>query len=346
MSIFHRMNLVFQEKANAALDKAEDPGQALDLSYEKMLEQLQKVRRSIADVLTGEKRLELQRDSLQAQMDKLQQQARAALQANQEDTARTALSRAQIIKTQIEGMGPQIAQLKQQEQQLEVTGEKLRARIEAFRAQKETLKAQAGAAKASSQAMEGVTGLSEQMADVTLLMDRAQDKVARLQARAAAVGELADTGALDALSITAGDDIDARLGAAALDSGVDAQLAAMKQEMGLPGGAPAPALGAGGGGDATFVVRIAGEDQYRLPASSRSALDDLDADLLRAVDGNDADAFTRDTKRLVDLVHALGTKLPHEDLSKSDVIVPGTDMTLEDAKKIVDAVAGAAPTAG
>jgi len=338
MSIFHRMNLVFQEKANAALDKAEDPAQALDLSYEKMLEQLQKVRRAVADVLTGEKRLELQRDNLQQQYDKLQGQARAALQAGQEDTARTALSRATVIQGQVANLGPQITQLKQQEQQLQVTGEKLRARIEAFRAQKETLKAQAGAAKASTQAMEGVTGLSEQMADVTLLMDRATDKVARLQARAAAVGELADSGALDTLSLS-GDDIDARLAGATLSSDVDAQLAAMKQQMGIaaPAGADAPAAG--------IVVRIAGEDQYRLPQSAKYALDELDADLLRAVDAGDADAFARDVRRLVDLVHALGAKLPHDDLSKSDLIVPGTDMTLEDAKKIVDAVSGA-PAAG
>lgn len=342
MSIFRRMSLVFQEKANAALDKAEDPAQALDLSYEKMLEQLQKVRRSIADVLTGEKRLELQRDSLQGQLDKLQQQARTALQAGQEDTARTALSRAQLIRTQVDGLAPQIDQLKQQEQQLQVTGEKLRARIEAFRAQKETLKAQAGAAKASTQAMEGVTGLSEQMADVTLLMDRAQDKVARLQARAAAVGQLADSGALDTLSLS-GDDLDIRLSQATLESGVDAQLAAMKQEMGLgaPAGEAAPKLG----GDTGFVVRIAGEDQYRLPTSSRAALDEIDAAMLRAVQAGDAEAFGRETRRLVDLVHALGSKLAHDDLSKSDVIVPGTDMTLEDAKKIVASVEGT-PAAG
>jgi len=340
MSIFHRMNLVFQEKANAALDKAEDPAQALDLSYEKMLEQLQKVRRAVADVLTGEKRLELQRDNLQQQYEKLQGQARAALQAGQEDTARTALSRAAVIQGQVANLGPQITQLKQQEQQLQVTGEKLRARIEAFRAQKETLKAQAGAAKASSQAMEGVTGLSEQMADVTLLMDRATDKVARLQARAAAVGELADSGALDTLSLS-GDDIDARLAGATLSSDVDAQLAAMKQQMGIaaPGASDAAAAPTG------IVVRIAGEDQYRLPVSAKAALDELDADLLRAVTAGDADAFARDVRRLVDLVHALGTKLPHDDLSKSDLIVPGTDMTLDDAKKIVDAVSGA-PAAG
>ena len=60
MSVFQRMSSVFQQKVNSALDKAEDPQQALDFSYEKQLEALQQVRRNVADVLTSEKRLELQ----------------------------------------------------------------------------------------------------------------------------------------------------------------------------------------------------------------------------------------------------------------------------------------------
>ncbi|MHB1734654.1 MAG: PspA/IM30 family protein [Ferrimicrobium acidiphilum] len=87
MSMFKRVSQVFQQKSNALLDKVEDPTQAIDLSYEKMQENLQQVRRSIADVLTSQKRLEAQRAQLQAQYDKLQGQARQALQQGQEDVA-------------------------------------------------------------------------------------------------------------------------------------------------------------------------------------------------------------------------------------------------------------------
>ena len=80
MSVFRRLSMVFQQKANRVLDKAENPAEALDLSYEKMLENLQRVRRSIADVLTSQKRLEAQRDILQQQHDTLQGHARLALQ--------------------------------------------------------------------------------------------------------------------------------------------------------------------------------------------------------------------------------------------------------------------------
>src|SRR4029077_19264947 len=104
MSLFRRLSMVFQQKANRVLDKAENPAEALDLSYEKMLENLQKVRRSIADVLTSQKRLEAQRDTLRQQQDSLQGQPRLALQRGQEDVARTALTRAQLVKGQIDGL--------------------------------------------------------------------------------------------------------------------------------------------------------------------------------------------------------------------------------------------------
>lgn len=331
MSMFKRLSLVFQQKANAALDKAENPAQALDLSYQKMLEQLNQVRRSIADVLTAQKRMEGQRNALQAQYEKLQSQARQALSQGQEDLARTALTRAQTISAQVEGMGPQIEQLKSQEQQLEVTGQKLAARVEAFRAQRDTMKAQYTAAKASTAAVEGITGLSEQMADVSLMIDRAQDKIQGVQARAAAVGELADSGVLDdTLAIgTGGDDIDRQLRALGSSTAVDDQLAAMKAE--LAGAKPVGGeIGAG-----SIVVRVAGEGQYLLPAAVRPALDGLDQAMVRAVTSEDAAGFASCTSQLLKLVHDNGSKVDAGDLRTSDLIVPAADMTLDDAKALL-----------
>lgn len=242
MSVFRRFSLVFQQKANAALDRVEDPNEALDLSYQKLLEQYQQVRRAVADVLTSQKRLEGQQSALKAQYDKLQGQARQALSQGQEDLARTALQRAEVVKRQGEALVPQISQLQNQEGQLELTAQKLQAQVEAFRTQRETMKAQYTAAKASTKAVEGISGISEQMADVTLMLDRAKDKVADMQARSAAVGELADTGFLDNLALgTGGDDIDAQLRRGGGDD-TDLQLAAMKAELGLaPGGGGATA---------------------------------------------------------------------------------------------------------
>ena len=53
MSIFQRIATIFGAKANKALDKAENPNETLDYSYQKQLELLQKVRRGVADVATS-----------------------------------------------------------------------------------------------------------------------------------------------------------------------------------------------------------------------------------------------------------------------------------------------------
>jgi len=90
MGFFSRLATLFRIRANAALDRAEDPGQVMDYSYTKQLEQLQQLRRSIAEVVTNEKRLDLLQSQVQQQINKLDQQAMQALQANREDLARMA----------------------------------------------------------------------------------------------------------------------------------------------------------------------------------------------------------------------------------------------------------------
>ena len=70
--VFKRMGSIFQAKTNKMLDKVEDPRETLDLSYEKQLENLTKVRKAVADVATARKRIELQATEIQKQADKLQ----------------------------------------------------------------------------------------------------------------------------------------------------------------------------------------------------------------------------------------------------------------------------------
>ncbi|HEX3630404.1 MAG TPA: PspA/IM30 family protein [Candidatus Dormibacteraeota bacterium] len=327
MSVFQRMNDVIQQKVNSVLDKAEDPNQALDLSYQKQLEALQQVRRGVADVLTSEKRLELQRNELQQSQSKLQAQAREALQQGREDLARLALTRAQAAQEQLDGLQQQIAQLTAQEQKLEDTAAKLQAKVEAFRTQRETMKAQYTAAKASTQVGESVTGLSEHMADVNLMLDRAREKTSQMQARAAAVDQLMDSGALDTIGPGSQDDIDRQLKVHVVDDAVDQQLAAMKRQL---GGGSAGQLSAG-----TIVVRIQGEDQYRLQQNDRAKLDQFDADLLAAIKAGDEPRFKGTLTTLLSWVRGAGQKLANDDLSTSDVVLPSSDMSLTEAQDLM-----------
>ena len=139
--IFQRAHDIVQAKANKALDAAEKPDEMLDLSYEKMLEQLTQVRRALVDIAASKKRLELQEEQLQHSVDHLQDQAKQALQANREDLAKEALARKATAQQQIDEMEPQHQQLVEEEQKLTQTLNVLQKRVNDFRTQKETLKA-------------------------------------------------------------------------------------------------------------------------------------------------------------------------------------------------------------
>lgn len=246
MSVMKRLSGIVQAKANKALDRAENPADMLDLTYEKQLDNLQKVRRALADVATAKKRLELQASELQSQADKLQAQAKQALAQNQEDLAREALTRRAAIGEQLESLGTQHQQVDAQVQQLTQTQQRLSAQIESFRTKKETMKATYQASKAEAGIGEAVSGISESMTDAGMTMQRAQDKIAQMQARAGAVDELVSSGALPDMTGTQGDDIDRQLNAASAQSEVDAQLAAMKAELsGSDQGALPASSGAG-----------------------------------------------------------------------------------------------------
>lgn len=239
---FSRIRDIFRSKANKALDKMEDPRDTLDLSYEKQLEQLQKVRRGVADVATARKRIELQAQGLQKQADKLQGQAKAALAQGNEDLAREALSRRAALGEQLADLKTQHDQISEQEQKLVATSQELQTRIERFRTQKETLKASYTAAEAQTKVGEAVSGISTSMGSAGATMQRAQDKIASMQARAGALDELLASGALDDLT-TPVDDIQKQLDMVSNSSQVDNELAALKAELGTGDGAgPTAAL--------------------------------------------------------------------------------------------------------
>jgi phage shock protein A len=230
--LMSRFTTLFKVKANKALDRAEDPGETLDYSYTKQLEMLQKVKRGVADVVTSKKRLQLQTAKLEESIVKLDGQARQALAANREDLARTALERKSLIQGQLQGMDVQITQLEQQQQSLIDQERRLSAKVESFRTQKEVVKAQYSAAEAQVRIGEATTGLGEEMSDVGLALSRAQDKTEQMQARAAAVTELVDTGAIDDLTAPAGSDLDQQIAALTSGNQVDAELAKMKASLG------------------------------------------------------------------------------------------------------------------
>ena len=255
MSVTKRLALLFRVKANKALDRAEDPREVLDYSYQRQTEMLAQVRRGLADVATSRKRLELQGRQLQQSAQRLSDQASQALQQGQEDLAREALTRRAAVVAQIEELAPQHDALKAEEDKLTVAQQRLSAKVEAFRTRKETIKATYTAAEAQTKIGEAVSGISEEMGDVGLAMQRAQDKTAQMQARAEAVDELMASGVLDDASAPLGarDDIQAAL-EAGHSTNIDLELAQLKANL-------APAELESGSGATTAVTGAESEKE-------------------------------------------------------------------------------------
>ncbi|MEI2712710.1 MAG: PspA/IM30 family protein [Nocardioides sp.] len=229
MSLWQRITMIFRSKANKALDRAEDPRETLDYSYQRQLELLGKVRRGVADVATSRKRVELQVNQLESQAQKLTTQAQKAIDMGREDLAREALTRKSGLSGQIEGLRAQQAQLQGEEEKLTLAQQRLQAKVEAFRTKKETIKATYTAAEAQTRINEALSGIGEEMGDVGLAIQRAEDKTAQMQARAGAIDELIASGALDDVTaIGAGDDIARELDSMSSAADVEAELAQLK----------------------------------------------------------------------------------------------------------------------
>jgi phage shock protein A len=247
MGVMKRVSLIFKSKANKALDRMEDPRETLDYSYQTQLELLQKVRRGVADVATSRKRIELQINQLQQSSDKLDRQARDALAAGREDLARDALTRKAGVQGQLTDLNTQYVSLQGEEEKLTGASQRLQAKVDAFRTRKETIKATYTAAEAQTRINEAFTGISEEMGDVGMAIQRAEDKTEQMKARAGAIDELMASGALDDMVSGPRDDIQAELDRMGAGHDVDRELERLKGELGQ-GSAPRqiePAAAAG-----------------------------------------------------------------------------------------------------
>jgi phage shock protein A len=244
MGLFQRAHDIVAAKANKALDAAENPNEMLDYSYEQMLDHITQVRRALVDITASKKRLELQEQQLQHSVDHLQDQAKAALAQGREDLAREALSRRAAAQQQINEMSGQHDQLNDEEQKMTQTLGVLQQRVNDFRTKKEVMKAQYSAASATASVNEEAAGISRSFGDSGAALQRAQDKIALMQARASATDELLQSGVLEDVGGDT-DDIQRELDEAGANAEVDKELAALKAQI---GSAPeTPELPAGGG---------------------------------------------------------------------------------------------------
>ncbi len=231
MGMLSRMSTIVKSKMNRILDSAEDPRETLDYSYEKQLEMLRNVKRGVVEMVAAKRRIQQQASTVQGSISKLESQARQALEAGREDLARLALQRKQAATIELQGLDEQIAGMEQEQEKLTAAEQRLQAKVTAFRTKKEIIKAQYTAAQAQVRIGSALSGISEEMGDISLAVERAENKTEQMRARAGAIDELASAGVLDDFTGTK-DDLSRELEALTSSQNVENELRAL--QSGLP----------------------------------------------------------------------------------------------------------------
>ena len=230
MGMLSRMSTIVKSKMNRLLDKAEDPRETLDYAYEKQMEMLRNVKRGVVEMVTTKRRLELQASKVKENIAKLESQAGQALSAGREDLARLALQRKQVALIELEGLDQQVANLELEQEKLTHAEQRLKAKVDAFRTKKEIIKAQFSAAQAQVRIGGALSGISEEMGDVQLAVERAENKTEQLRAKAGAIDELAAVGVLEDFSGRE-DPIGRELAQLAASQNVEDELASLRASL-------------------------------------------------------------------------------------------------------------------
>ena len=164
-------------------------------------------------------------------IDKLEGQAKYSIVANREDLARLALERKNALVQQVDGIDKEVAELEKQEEKLIASEKRLSIKVEIFRTRKEFIKAEYSAAEAQVKINESVTGISEEMADVGLVLDKAENKKEEMKGRTEAIDELVEVGILEDFTVGSKDDIDRELSKISKKSNVKSKLSMLKAEV-------------------------------------------------------------------------------------------------------------------
>jgi phage shock protein A len=177
----------------------------------------------------------MQKAKLSTNIDTLEQQARRSLESNREDLARIALERKNMLIAQIKELDRQIGEIEKDQIKLENAERRLSTKIDEFKTRKEMIKAQYSAAEAQVKIKENVTGISEEMNDLGMVLNRVEEKTENMKAKASALDEMIDSGVLTDVTqpySSGSSDIDKELDQVSMDRSVDQELTRLKTELG------------------------------------------------------------------------------------------------------------------
>src|SRR4051794_37828890 len=229
--MLNRLKYILGARLAGSAARAEDPAAALDRAYAQQVELLGQVRAGVTQVAAARNQLQLQARRLEAQLVRLEEEARQALSSGHEDQARRAPELKLGVQQQLRELAPQLALLHDRQQELTRRQQELAEAVARFRVEKEAQKARQRAAETLVTIGEATAGLTTDVAAANDAVRPANSHTARLEARAAATDELAASGAIPderPASAHAGDTHELP------DLDVERELDSLRRELGPP----------------------------------------------------------------------------------------------------------------
>ncbi|HKG26849.1 MAG TPA: PspA/IM30 family protein [Thermomicrobiales bacterium] len=201
---------------------------------------LAEVRRALADLKEARHRLRTKATLVEGQLPRFEEQARQALRSGREDLARLALQRRQAALTALRELDSQAREIETEEGKLAIVEQRLTVQIEGMAARRHLLEARYSAAEAQVKIGEALTGISGELAELGIELERAERRTGRMQARAAAIEELVAEGVLHRIGTDPTSGMTEALDRLDDERVIDARLAALKQELAGEAGAADP----------------------------------------------------------------------------------------------------------
>lgn len=225
MGIISRFTEIMKSNINAQLDKCEDPAKMIDQTLRELKENFAEVKKETAGVMAAEKEADRAVQECEEQIRKYNLAAENALKANNEEDARTILSRKQPFVDNLVNLKKTQAVAKENSDKMRQMYKKLANDIQMLETKRNGIKATVAAAKTQEKMNQISSGSKRSMASLETF-DRMEDKANRMLDSAMAEAELS-------ADMDAGNDLVNKYVSGASSSTVDDELAAMKTKLGI-----------------------------------------------------------------------------------------------------------------
>ncbi len=226
MSILERFTTIVKANINELLEKAEDPAKMVDQYLIDMTESLAEVKEETAGVMAEETRTKRLVDENAAEVEKYAGLARTALQAGNEEDARAFLAKKQQLEAKGQSLAESYAAAKANADKMRQMHDKLVGDIEELKGRREAIKAKVAVAK-TQEKVNDMTSAAGKAEGAMSAFDRMEAKADAMLDRANAEAEL-NAAPSDPLA-----DLEKKYADVGSNASVDAELAALKAEMGL-----------------------------------------------------------------------------------------------------------------